>query len=94
MGSLTIMEKDAPCDDAIDWPLFYMNDFSVLGLLVESLAKVSQVLEDNGYQVSRKACSARVRFENKSRFKNIFDTLQQHRIEFAMTDLVSCTYQG
>jgi hypothetical protein len=29
MGSLTIVEKDAPYEDSFDWPLFYMNDFSV-----------------------------------------------------------------
>ena len=94
MGSLTIMEKDAPCDEVIDWPLFYMNDFSVLGLLVESLAQASEVLEADGYHVDRKACSSTVRFDNNNRFKNIFDTLKQHRIEFAMSDLVNCAYQG
>jgi SAM-dependent methyltransferase len=26
MGSLTIVEKDSPCNDTFDWPLFYMID--------------------------------------------------------------------
>ena len=94
MGSLTMMEKDAPCDDAVDWPVFYMNDFSLLGLLVDGLAKASNVLEAHGYQVVRKDCSAKVRFENNGRFKNIFKVLQRHRIEYGMSDLVNCVYQG
>ncbi len=94
MGSLTIMEKDAPCDEVIDWPLFYMNDFSVLGLLVDDITQASEVLEEGGYQVDRHACSANVRFESNNHFKNIFDTLKENRIAFVMSDLVNCAYQG
>jgi hypothetical protein len=94
MGALRIVQKNADCDGDIDWPLFYMNDFSVLGLLVDSLTKTLEVLEADDYQVVREACSAVVRFENRSRFKNIFDILRHHRIEFGTSDLVRCAYQG
>lgn len=94
MGSLTIMEKDTPCDDAIDWPLFYMNDFSVLGLIVDNIATVSTVLEADGYKIDQRACSAKIQFENNSQYKSIIELLHQHRIDFTLSDLVGCAYQG
>lgn len=94
MGSLTIMENDAPCDDIIDWPLFYMNDFSVLGLIVDNLATVSTLLESDGYKVDQNTCSANVHFENNGQYKKIIHLLQKHGIDFTLSDLVRCAYQG
>ena len=37
MGRLPIMEKGKPGTCHADWPLFYMNDFSKLGLAVTRL---------------------------------------------------------
>ena len=94
MGMLTIMEKEGPCDDDIDWPLFYMNDFSVLGLLVGNLNQAAQALEADGYRLVRSRCSAKVLFDNHGRLQNIFKTLEGNRIPFDTADLVSCVYQG
>lgn len=94
MGMLTILEKDAPCDDGIDWPLFYMNDFSLLGLRVENLKRAAQVLEADGYRLVRARCSAKVFFDSHGRLQNIFETLQGNGVSFVMADLVSCVYQG
>jgi hypothetical protein len=94
MGSLTVVEKGVDCYDVIDWPLFYMNDFSVLGLRVERFARALDVLEADGYHVVRQACSATVDFDNRDHFKNIFDTLTRHRIAHGMSDLAGCAYQG
>jgi hypothetical protein len=94
MGALTILEKGAPCDEVVDWPAFYMNDFSVLGLVVDNVARALEVLESDGYQVDRKVCSAKVRFDSRRRLRNIYNTLARHRVEFTMSDLVSCAYQG
>ena len=66
MGTLTVVEKGADCQDAIDYPLFYMNDFSHLGLRVESLARALEALEAAGYPVDRKRCSASVDFGTSS----------------------------
>lgn len=94
MGTLTVVEKGAECQSAIDYPLFYMNDFSVLGLRVESLPRAIDALEADGYPVVRNTCSARVDFENRDRFNNIFATLARCKIEHTMSDLVGCAYQG
>jgi hypothetical protein len=94
MGSLIVVEKGADCSEIIDWPLFYMNDFSVLGLRVAKLARALDVLEADGYHVVRQECSAKVDFENTVRFKNIFATLARHGIAHGMSDLADCAYQG
>ncbi len=94
MGTLTVVEKGADCQDAIAYPLFYMNDFSVLGLRVENLTRALDVLEADGYPVVRNTCSAIVDFESRDRFNNIFLTLTHHKIEHSMSDLVGCAYQG
>lgn len=94
MGSLTIVEKGTPSDGIINWPLFYMNDFSVLGLIVDNLATVSKLLEADGYNLDQKASSAHVNFENIGQYKNILYLLQQHRIDFTLSDLAGCAYQG
>ena len=94
MGTLTVVEKGADCQDIIAYPLFYMNDFSLLGLRVDNLTKALDLLEADGYLVVRKACSASVDFEDRDRFRNIFDTLARHRIGHSMSDLVVCAYQG
>ncbi len=94
MGTLTVLEEGADCQEAIDWPLFYMNDFSVLGLRVESLSRALDALEADGYPVVRRGCSAQVDFNNRDRFNNIFQTLTRHRIAHTMSDLVGCAYQG
>jgi hypothetical protein len=94
MGVLTIMDRNASCDEAVDWPLFYMNDFSVLGLLVDKLAKALEVIEADGYRVVHGTCSAKVYFESHRSFKNIFTILQRNRIAYGSSDLVGCVYQG
>lgn len=94
MGSLIVVEKGADCQEIIDYPLFYMNDFSLLGLRVENLSRAIDVLEADGYNLTRKTCSATVDFENRDRFNNIFETLTRHEISHSMSDLVGCAYQG
>ena len=94
MGSLTVVEKGADCQEVIEWPLFYMNDFSQLGLRVENLSRTLALLEASGYRVIRKSCGAKIEFEGRNRLRNIFHTLEQHRIAHTMSDLVGCAYQG
>ena len=94
MGTLTVVEKGVACQDAIDYPLFYMNDFSHLGLLVESLPRALDALEAAGYPVNRNMCSASIDFQSRERFHKIFHTLDRHGIEHTMTDLVGCADQG
>ena len=48
MGQLPIMERGKPVACHSDWPLFYMNDFSRLGLVVPHLAEALAALRAGG----------------------------------------------
>ena len=51
MGLLPITEKGKPVTCQADWPLFYMNDFSRLGLVVKQLGEAVAVLQASGFTV-------------------------------------------
>ena len=48
MGQLPIMERGKPVACHTDWPLFYMNDFSRLGLVVPHLTEALAALRAGG----------------------------------------------
>lgn len=94
MGELMAVEEGASVQGGFDLPLFYMNDFSVLGLVVRKLSRALSVLEANGFYVARQDGCARIRFDNRLELNRLFETLGQHRIVYGTADLVSHAYQG
>ena len=77
-----------------DWPLFYMNDFSRFGMTVACLPEALAVLRSSGVTVHEDDRGSLVVIEHRHQLARILDTLTAHRIEYEMTDLVSCVYQG
>lgn len=94
MGELLMVEKGTSVSEAVDLPLFYMNDFSVLGVVVQRLAKALKVLENNGFSVTRKQNCARIRFNTRIELSKLFDTLNRNQVAYGTADLVSQAYQG
>ena len=92
MGLLPIMEKGKPVACYADWPLFYMNDFSKLGLVVGQLAQAMAVLEASGYRMSEDGHA--VRFDHGEQLTGVFATLAAHQVEYEVADLITCVYQG
>ena len=92
MGLLPIREKGKPMDGHADWPLFYMNDFSRLGLVVTQLAQTVAVLEASGYRVVDQGSA--VQFDNRDQLVEILAALSEHQVEYELADLISCVYQG
>jgi hypothetical protein len=78
----------------LDWPLFYMNDFSKMGLVVGKLEQAVQVLEKNGYRVVTDAQGSALEVTDREQLRTIFDTLTRHQVDFETADLISCVYQG
>lgn len=94
MGELMMVEKGAPGLTEVDLPLFYMNDFSILGVVVQKLTKALTVLETNGFEVTRQQSCARIRFHTRLELSKLFDTLNRHQVAYGTADLVSQAYQG
>lgn len=84
MGKLSMMEKGKPVACHQDWPLFYMNDFSRLGLVVSHLAEALNVLKHGGYTVHEVDDMASVDVAEH----------RQHGLSCELTDTISCAYQG
>lgn len=92
MSLLPIMEKGKPMAGHVDWPLFYMNDFSRLGLVVTELALAVAVLEANGYRVLDNGRALQV--DNADHLASVFTVLSAQQVQFELSDLISCVYQG
>ncbi|MBV5319297.1 MAG: hypothetical protein JZU50_16020 [Desulfobulbaceae bacterium] len=92
MGLLPITEKGKPVACQSDWPLFYMNDFSRLGIVVTGLAQAVEALETSGYRVLDNDGALLV--DIGAELTGVFTALSAHRVEYELTDLVSCVYQG
>lgn len=92
MSLLPIMEKGKPMVGHADWPLFYMNDFSRLGLVVTELAQAVAVLEANGYRVLDNGRALQV--DNADHLASVFAVLSAHQVAYELSDLISCVYQG
>ena len=94
MGELMMVEKGAPVLEGVDLPLFYMNDFSVLGLVVQKLSQALKVLKTNGFTVTRQNNCARIRFHTRSEMDKLFETLNRHHVAYGTADLARQMYQG
>ncbi|WP_028579278.1 hypothetical protein [Desulfogranum japonicum] len=94
MGTLRIVEKGSRGGRDIDFPAFYMNDFSVLGLVVDGLERTFDVLSEKGVSVERKKDSLLIALEKKDRVEQVLEVLSAQNIRYTLSDLVSCAYQG
>jgi hypothetical protein len=92
MTLLPIMEKGKPMVGHADWPLFYMNDFSRMGIVVTELPQAVTVLEASGYRVLDNGRTLQV--DNVGQLAAVFAALSAHQVEYELSDLISCVYQG
>jgi len=77
-----------------DLPDFYMADYSVLGLLVASLDRTHQVLEDQDFAVHKKSDHLEVSVDSADQMSEIVNLLSQNGIDCALADIVDQVYQG
>jgi len=94
MGLFPITEKGKPLSCQADWPLFYMNDFSRLGLVVTNLDATVAALKDSGYQIHENEQGCLLEVDSKDQLSRAFNTLTGRRLPYELADLVSCVYQG
>jgi hypothetical protein len=97
MGALPVLQqgRNVPvCFYKNDLPDFYMQDYSVLGLLVASLDKAHQVLADQEFAVYKKSDHLEVNFEGADQMSEIVNLLSQNGIDCGIADIVDQIYQG
>ena len=97
MGVLPLLQqgRNVPvCLANADLPEFYMNDYSVLGLLVASLDRAHQVLTDKDFAVDKKAEHLEVDVHRADQLSEIVNLLSQNGIDCGVSDIVDQVYQG
>jgi hypothetical protein len=97
MGALPVLQQgwDVPvCLSNDDLPDFYMEDYSVLGLLVADLGRALRVLEDNNFSVHKKSHHLKVKFDGVDQMSEIVNLLGQNGIDCGIADIVDQVYQG
>jgi hypothetical protein len=77
-----------------DLPLFYMNDYSKVGLQVSLYEKALSVLRQHHYMVSDNLSWANLTLRKIDDIPAVVQLLLNHGIESQMTDAVTAIYQG
>lgn len=97
MGVLQILRQGGNqqvcmSNDAL--PIFYMSDYSVLGLLVAKLDQAQQVLIDHKFAVTDKSDHLQVSIDRADQMYAIARLLHQKGIDCEVADIVDQVYQG
>ena len=88
-----MMEKGKPVACQRDWPMFYMNDYSRLGLVVNRLAEAVAVLRTQGSTVIEEE-AAGVEIADQGQLARVLELLGAQEQNCETSDLISCVYQG
>jgi hypothetical protein len=75
-------------------PIFYMSDYSVLGLLVDNLEKAVGVLGKNHFFVTEQAGDVEVVVDTPDRLPKIVQVLNANGVHCEIADVVGGIYQG
>lgn len=94
MGVLPMIEQGTALDCGGDWPVFYMNDFSRLGLRVSRMDQAVSVLQAEGYETLADDRFAAVTIAGFDQVAAIVQILKEHAVAAETADLISCVYQG
>ena len=89
-------ETEDPLHDLRSLPNFYMADYSVQGIVVDSLAETGRILEANGYrvEVSNAKHRAEVTVDAPGRLWDILELLRGSGISSSVGDTIDNIYRG
>lgn len=75
-------------------PTFYMEDFSILGLLVERYEEACGLLKAGGYNIVKLDGGSDIHLEHRDQIRAIIGTLKQHGIPTELSDIADTIYQA
>ena len=96
MGKIPIIQKDHASQepDNNTLPTWYMNDYSVIAIVVDELETATRILQKKGVPVIDDDGRQAVGFDNTAGLSQIIALLTDHTIECSLSDSVSQVYQG
>jgi hypothetical protein len=83
-----------PATGLAQLPLFYMNDYSRLGLRVDSAKAALRVLAENRYRIVRDDEGCHVDLESPSQVAAVVALLHSRGVACDIADVVDQVYQG
>lgn len=75
-------------------PLFYMSDYSVLGLKVDRLEESIGIMEAGGFRVEKTEWGPEVVVQEPGQVVSIMDLLAARGVSAEIADLIDGVYQG
>ncbi|MGW8194663.1 MAG: hypothetical protein ACWGOX_10405 [Desulforhopalus sp.] len=98
MGKIALVDNScksrAAYLEAYCLPTFYMEDFSILGILVENIETASTVLKKFGYVIVDRQNSSDIQIGDAKQVAAIMTTLSQHGITAELADIADTVYQA
>ena len=101
MGCIAILPRASQCLNAgqayLDekgLPAFYMEDHSIMGILVDRFDDAVRLLEEHGFLLTRRKDAVEVGTRSPAQIDSVFDLLEKNRITFEMRDILDRVYQG
>ena len=97
MGALPVLQlggRVPVCMFNDSLPIFYMNDYSVLGLLVSDLNLAYRILTDQHFAIKRMPDHLEVDIERAGQMTEIVSLLDRKGIDCGIADIADQIYQG
>lgn len=80
--------------DRLDLPVFYMGDFSLLGIVVSDFPGACHALRNSGYKVLDKSGVADIFFDGPEHLPPMLQALQTAAIDAELRDIAEALYQA
>jgi hypothetical protein len=97
MGVLPLLEKNSKqrtCLGNNNMPANYMEDYSVMGLVVGSVEAVLRILKGKKFDVRKNGDGFEIAFVGTGRISELVNLLKQNKIDYTMADIADQIYQG
>ena len=75
-------------------PANYMEDYSVIGLVVSRLEAVLRVLKEEKFDVRKNGDCFEIAFNGGGRISELVNLLRQNQIDYTLADVADQVYQG
>lgn len=97
MGVLPLLDKNSKqrtCLGNQNLPANYMEDYSVMGLVVGRVEAVLRILKEKKFDVRKSADGFEIAFDGAGRISELVSVLQQNKIDYTLADIADQVYQG
>lgn len=93
-SSMRLVKRELPGMPDTPLPEFYMEDFTILGLLVSRCDEAVRILKDSAFNVVQTSGGAEVVIQDSDHMQRAFSVLNDRGIDCELADVAEQMYQG